>query len=73
MLLCFLSAHKCCTAGMAGFNNGFIQSMRRKGDCRDNAVAESFFHTLKTQLLDRVRFANSHEAEIILFKYVEVY
>ena len=28
---------------------GFIQSMSRKGNCYDNAVAESFFHTLKTE------------------------
>lgn len=30
-------------------NPGFIQSMSRKGDSWDNAVAESFFHTIKTQ------------------------
>ena len=31
-------------------DHGIIQSMSRKGDCWDNAVAESFFHTLKTEL-----------------------
>ncbi len=31
-------------------NHGFVQSMSRKGDCWDNAVAESFFHLLKTEL-----------------------
>ena len=32
--------------------HGFVPSMSRKGDCWDNAVAESFFSTLKTELLD---------------------
>jgi len=51
----------------------FIQSMSRKGNCWDNAVAESFFHTLKTQLVHHVRFMNYEETERILFKYIEVY
>jgi putative transposase len=51
----------------------FIQSMSRKGDCWDNAVVESFFHTLKTQLVYHIRFNNFGEAERILFKYIEVY
>ena len=54
-------------------NHGFIQSMSRKGDCWDNAVAESFFHTLKTQLIHHVRFDSFEQAERILFKYIEVY
>jgi len=54
-------------------NRGFIQSMSRKGDCWDNAVAESFFHTLKTQLIHHVRFKTFEEAERILFKYIEMY
>ncbi len=54
--------------------HGFTQSMSRKGDCWDNAVAaESFFHTLKTQLIYHIRFNNFEEAERILFKYIEVY
>ena len=53
--------------------HGFIQSMSRKGNCWDNAVAESFFHTLKTQLIYHIRFNNFEEAERIIFKYIEVY
>ncbi len=53
--------------------HAFIQSMSRKGDCWDNAVVESFFHTLKTQLVYHIRFNNFEEAERILFKYIEVY
>ena len=54
-------------------NYGFIQSMSRKGDCWDNAVVESFFHTLKTQLIHHVRFKTFKEAERSLFKYIEMY
>lgn len=51
----------------------FVQSMSRKGDCWDNAVAESFFHTLKTQFLYHHRFTNRSEAEQALFRYIEIY
>jgi len=37
-------------------DHGIIQSMSKKGDCWDNAVAESFFHTLKTELTAPVEF-----------------
>jgi len=53
--------------------HGFVQSMSRKGNCWDNAVAESFFHSLKTQLIHHVRFQNIMEAEHALFSYIEVY
>ena len=54
-------------------NLGFIQSMSRKGNCWDNAVAESFFHTLKTQLIHHHRFESEAEAEQALFRYIEIY
>jgi putative transposase len=53
--------------------HSFIQSLSHKGDCWDNAVAESFLHTLKTQLIYYIRFNNFGEAERILFKYIEIY
>lgn len=53
--------------------NGCIQSMSRKGNCWDNAVAESFFHTLKNQLIHRVKFQNVEHAELALFQYIEAY
>jgi transposase InsO family protein len=37
--------------------NGITQSMSRKGNCWDNAVAESFFHSLKTELVHHCDFA----------------
>ena len=51
----------------------FVQSMSRKGNCWDNAVAESFFHTLKTQLIYHRRFQNKDEMEKALFNYIEIY
>jgi len=51
----------------------FVQSMSRKGNCWDNAVAESFFHTIKTQMIHHCTFQNVAEAELALFNYIEVY
>jgi putative transposase len=53
--------------------HGFVQSMSRKGNCWDNAVAESFFHSLKTQLIHHRKFQDMAEAERALFNYIEVY
>ena len=50
-----------------------IQSMSRKGDCWDNAVAESFFHTLKTELTHHHQFKNREEAKHVIFEYIEVF
>ena len=49
------------------------QSMSRKGDCWDNAVAESFFHTLKTELTHHHSFKNREEAKHAIFEYIEVF
>jgi len=53
--------------------NGIVCSMSRKGDCWDNAVAESFFATLKGELVDRADFATRAEAVNALFDYIEVF
>jgi transposase InsO family protein len=53
--------------------NEFVGSMSRKGDCWDNAVAESFFHTLKVELVHRNKFRTREEAKRMIFKYVEMY
>lgn len=50
-----------------------IQSMSRKGDCWDNAVSESFFHTLKTELTHHHRFKTREEAKQAIFEYIEVF
>jgi transposase InsO family protein len=48
-------------------------SMSRRGNCWDNAVAESFFATLKRELVHRQRFATRKEAELALFEYIEMF
>lgn len=53
--------------------HGFIGSMSRKGDCWDNAVAESFFHTLKVELVHRYIFKTREEARRKIFEYIEIY
>jgi len=52
---------------------GLLCSMSRKGDCWDNAVAESFFGTLENELLDLTDFATHEEARIAIHEYIEVF
>ena len=47
--------------------------MSRKGNCWDNAVAESFFKSLKTECLYRYKFKNTEEAKNTVFQYIEVF
>ena len=53
--------------------NGITQSMSRKGNCWDNAVAESFFHSLKTELVHHCDFSTRAEAKQEIFEYIEVF
>jgi putative transposase len=52
---------------------GFVQSMSRKGNCWDNAVAESFWRTLKTELIYRIDLIDKKHAERVLFDYIEIF
>ena len=52
-------------------SNGMKCSMSRKGDCWDNAVAESFFATLKTELVIDANWDSRSEAKRDLFEYIE--
>ena len=45
-----------------------MPSMGHRGDAYDNAVAESFFATLETELLDRRTFKTRNEARLALFR-----
>jgi putative transposase len=54
-------------------DNGFKASMSRKGDCWDNAVAESFFHTLKIELVHHCDYEIREEARASIFEYIEVF
>jgi putative transposase len=47
--------------------------MSRKGNCWDNAVAESFFHTLKTALISLEDYATHEQAQTAVFEYIEVF
>jgi len=47
--------------------------MSRKGDCRDNAVAKSFFATLKKELIHRDQFKTRRQAAAAIFEYIEVF
>jgi putative transposase len=53
--------------------HGIVQSMSRKGNCWDNAVAESFFHTLKTGLINHKQYQTRDEAKKDIFDYIEVF
>ncbi|NLV92163.1 MAG: IS3 family transposase [Firmicutes bacterium] len=53
--------------------HGFISNMSRKGNCWDNACAESFFHTLKTELVYLHRYRTRAETKHQIFEYIEVY
>lgn len=52
---------------------GIVQSMSRKGNCLDNAVAESFFHTLKTELTHHQIYHTKKQAKQSIFEYIEVF
>jgi putative transposase len=53
--------------------SGIRASMSRAGDCWDNAVVESFFATLKKELIYRTRFSTRAEADADLAHYLDVY
>ena len=52
---------------------GIVVSMSRRGNCWDNAVAESFFATLKTELVYRRRWPSRLELRASLFEYIETF
>ena len=52
---------------------GLVASMSRKGNCWDNAVAESFFSTLKWELIHRRPFETRSDARRAIFEYIEVF
>ncbi len=52
---------------------GMIGSMSAKGRCYDNAVAESFFHTLKVELVHDRKFTSRENGMSEIFKFMEVY
>lgn len=53
--------------------HGLVASMSRKGNCWDNAVVESFFHSLKTELVYHQDFATRDEARRDVFEWIAVF
>lgn len=53
-------------------NYGIVQSNSSTGNCYDNAVTESFFHTLKTELIYWEKYHNREEAKRSIFEYIEI-
>ena len=57
---------------MVGKNKQITRSMSGKGNCYDNAVAESFFKTLKTELVYQNK-KTREEAKFSIFEYIEAF
>ncbi len=57
--------------GLLAKNYQIVRSMSRKGNCYDNAVAESFFKTLKIELIHYNIYASNKQAEESIFDYIE--
>jgi putative transposase len=53
--------------------HGIVQSRSRKGDCWHNAVAESFFHSLKTEPVHHETYPTRMAATQSIFEYIEVF
>ena len=53
--------------------HGVTASMSGKGNCFDNAVAESFFHSLKTEWIYQQRYENPDQAKKSIFQYIELF
>ncbi len=54
-------------------DHDILCSMSRKGDCWDNAVAESFFSTLKAELVHRTDYVSRSQARASVFEYIEAF
>lgn len=60
-------------ANLLGSSLGVLRSMSRKGNCWDNAVSESFFKTIKVELVYQRTFLNQEQAKLVLFDWIETW
>ena len=67
------SQYACAEYAAALAAHGMLASMSRKGDCWDNAVAESFFATLERELIARRDWRTRTEARQAIFHYIETW
>jgi len=58
---------------LKGYDELITQSMSRKGNCWDNAVAESFFKTLKTEWVYKKQYQHRNQAELSIFYWIETW
>jgi len=54
-------------------NHGILASNSGSGNCYDNAITETFFHTLKTELIYFENYQTREEARLSVFEYIEVF
>lgn len=54
-------------------SHGFLCSMSGKGNCYDNALMESFYGTLKTELVHHEKYRTREEAKRSIFEYIEIF
>jgi putative transposase len=54
-------------------SHGIVSSMSRKGNCWNNSVAESFFHSIKTELIHDEQYVNREMAKQSIFEYIKIY
>lgn len=54
-------------------DHGLIPSMSRRGNCFDNAVAESLFSSLKKERIRRIIYPSREEAQVDVVDYIEVF
>ncbi|MCF6768229.1 IS3 family transposase, partial [Thiotrichales bacterium 19S11-10] len=53
--------------------HGLVCSMSSSGNCYDNAVMESFYHSLKVELIYDQRYKSRDEAKRAIFDYIEIF
>ncbi|MCC7390330.1 MAG: IS3 family transposase [Phycisphaerales bacterium] len=64
----------CCAEYRAALeSSGMVASMSRAGDCYDNAPKESFWATLKKEMMGNGEFSTRAEARAGIFEYIEVF
>ncbi|MFY7963257.1 MAG: IS3 family transposase [Chitinophagaceae bacterium] len=54
-------------------HKNITRSISRKGNCWDNALAESFFNTIKTELNYQYKYQSKKETELLIFEYIKTF
>jgi putative transposase len=67
------SQYASCAFNAKLLRKGFVASMSGKGNCYDNAHAESFFHTMKVEEVYGNLYTTRQEARLSIFEYIEVF